>query len=133
MRSFRLFLFGLIAFLPLACKPSPPALAKVRGIVTVNGSPLRRGTIVFAPDRQRGARGDVAHAVIADDGSYELATTQGPGAAPGWHRITVAPPADAGDLIERMDKYRYPESSGLTREVKPNESNEFEIRIVLEP
>src|SRR5436309_2270835 len=95
MRPVPLILAPLLLVLPLACSPAPAPLARVHGTVTVNGQPLRGGTIVFAPDRQRGGRGEVAHAVIADDGSYELKSGPGPGAAAGWHRITVAPPADA--------------------------------------
>src|SRR5262245_40017395 len=123
MRLVLLILAALLLAVPLACSPAPVPLARVHGTVTVNGQPLRGGTIVFAPDRQRGGRGDVAHAVIAADGTFELTSGPDRGAAPGWHRITVAPPADAVALSERLEKFRYPDLSGLSREVKAGADN----------
>ena len=118
-----------LLILVLGCTPTPPVPAPVHGTVSVNGQPLRGGTIVFVPDRQRGNRGEVSHAVLADDGSFELKA----GAVPGWHRITVAPPADAVDLARRLEKFRYPDRSGLSREVKVGEPNNFDIRIEVDP
>jgi len=126
------FSLRFLILLPLAglgCTPTPPAPARAHGTVLVNGRPLRGGTVAFVPDRQHGNRGDVSYAVVADDGSFELRNSGGMGAVPGWHRITVAPPADAADLAERMEKYRYPDQSGLSREVKPGQDNDFSFRI----
>ncbi len=135
LRPMRPALLPLILFLSvfaLGCEPTPAAQARVHGTVTVNGRPLRGGTIVFVPDRQRGNRGDVAQAVVGEDGRFELRGKHGMGAVPGWHRITVAPPPDATDLVQRMEKYRYPDQSGLSREIKAGSDNQCDIQIELE-
>src|SRR5260370_28538341 len=127
----RPFLRALI-LLPLAGAgrgPSAPAPVRAHGPVLVNGRPLRGGTVAFVPDRQRGNRGDVSFAVVADDGSFELKGPNGMGAVPGWHLVTVAPAVDAADLAQRMEKYRYPDQSGLSREIKIGQDNLFEFRI----
>ena len=125
----RLLLLALLVLFAVGCQPTSPVPARVRGTVTVNGRPLRGGTIVFVPDRQRGNRGDMAYAVVANDGSFELKA----GAVSGWHRITVAPTADAVELAQRLEKYRYPDQSGLSREVKAGILNVFDIPIEVEP
>ena len=122
----------LLSVIALGCEPAPADQARVHGTVTVNGRPLRGGTIVFVPDRQRGNRGDVAQAAVGEDGRFELRGKHGMGAVPGWHRITVAPRPDAADLVQRMEKFRYPDQSGLTREVKAGTDNSFDIHIELE-
>jgi len=131
MRFFTLRVGLCLLLLPLGCKPSAPPLARVHGKVTVNGLPLRGGFIVFAPDEKRGNRGPLSHARIQDDGSYELSAKDGPGASPGWHRITVAPAPDNTGLVARMEQYRNPELSGLTHEVKTGQENVCDVRIVV--
>lgn len=115
----------------VGCSPTPPAPARVRGQVLVNGQPLSRGTIVLIPDSTRGTRGELAMASLDADGRFDFPGSPGAKIAPGWHRITIAPPSGAGDFADRMDKYRYPDLSGLSKEVKAGEENIFEIRIEL--
>jgi hypothetical protein len=129
MRYFRLV--ASLSLLLVGCDPAPAPLARVHGKVTVNGVPLRGGIIVFAPDEKRGNRGPLSHAQIKDDGSYELKAKEGMGAAPGWHRITVAPPPDDNRLVNRLEQYRNPEMSGLTHEVKAGQDNTCDIKITL--
>ncbi|MGH7226332.1 MAG: hypothetical protein ACRELF_24210, partial [Gemmataceae bacterium] len=64
----------------------------VRGRVFFHGQPLPGGTIVFTPDAERGGRGPLAYGEIDADGRYSLHSDGQPGAVPGWHRVTIAPP-----------------------------------------
>jgi hypothetical protein len=107
-------------------------LATVKGKVLYRGRPLPTGTIVFAPDSVRGNHGPLARAAIQPDGSYALQTDDVPGAAPGWYRVTVialdATAATSGQSFAvphslLPDKYRDPQLSGLSCEVKPERVN----------
>jgi hypothetical protein len=102
-------------------------LTPVHGHVFYHGQPLAGGTIVFTPDPERGGRGPLAYGEIEADGRYTLHTEQAPGAVPGWHRVTVAPPsltASPGEpaahapAIDLPRRYTDPEQSGLVREIK---------------
>lgn len=128
MRLTALALVGALLILPAGCD-RPVTLVKVRGKVTLNGEPLRAGTVVFAPDEQRGVRGPLSYAVLDHEGAFELTTDNGPGAVPGWHRVTVAPPPESTDLIMGLERYRNPDSSGLRYEVKAREDNNFTIAL----
>jgi hypothetical protein len=107
----------LLALALLGCgrddKPMP-----VHGRVFYRGQPLPGGTIVFAPDPERGGRGPLACGEIGADGHYSLHTGDTPGAVPGWHRVTIAA-SSADSQAEMPRKYSDPEQSGLLREVKP--------------
>lgn len=116
-----------VAVLMLTGCDSGPTLAPVRGQVTYQGAPLRRGTIVFTPDAKRGGHGPLASADIQSDGSFTLHTGDLPGAVVGWHRVTiVAVEAAAAAQGQRFavprslipEKYRDPELSGLMCEVR---------------
>ncbi len=62
----------------------------VKGKVTVDGEPLKQGSIVFRPDADKGNTLALEPAAqIADDGTYELNTRGKPGAPPGAYRVTV--------------------------------------------
>ena len=122
----------------LGCGSSETPLAPVTGVVTYQGEPLPRGTIVFTPDTSRGTRGPIALGKIEADGKYTLYTKNDPGAVSGWHVITIVAveePMNASlnnAARPRMllpQKYQSPSSSGLVREVKTNEPNiiDFEL------
>ncbi len=98
--------------------------------MTVNNVPLRAGTIVFAPDEERGFHGPLSYAVLDREGVFELVTDNGPGAVAGWHRVTVAPPPESTDLIVGLERYRNPDVSGLRFEVKLGQENDFTIALV---
>lgn len=121
----------LLAFVTaaLGCEHKSPEPVRVRGAVTVNGVPLRDGTIVFSADGPHGASGTLFFATIAADGTYDLAGDDGPGALPGLYRITIAPPANDPTLMQRLEKYRMAITSGLTYEVKPGGENVHPIAI----
>lgn len=94
---------------------------QVYGRVTCQGQPVAGGLIVFTPDADRGYEGSIATATIQADGSYRLVSHRCVGLAPGWYRVTVAGPVSEeytapGSLLPAR-RYRYPELSGLCREV----------------
>jgi hypothetical protein len=131
----------LLGLLLLAgCQGQPPDLTQVRGKVWYKGAVLKGGTIVFTPDASRGHRGDPACAEIQPDGSYQLKTGDNHGAAPGWHRVTIAAVSPGTTSLKGHpynplprsllpDRYRDPELSGLRCEVKPNQPNTIDFQL----
>src|SRR5262245_15850104 len=111
--------------LGLGCGGSAPTLAPVQGRVFYRGRPLPGGTIVFTPDPERGGCGPQAWALIQPDGHYRLSSEGRLGAAPGWHRITVAC-APAGRLPAR---FRDPELSGQRFEVRAGRANLCDLHL----
>ncbi len=118
--------------------PDTPELAPVRGKVSYHGKPLPTGTIVFAPDSQRGNAGPLARAVIQADGSYQLKSGTLAGAVPGWHRVTVAaivetPQPTGTSLVNPRtllpERYRDPELSGLSCEVHVGKENTINFNL----
>jgi hypothetical protein len=137
MRGCRAGLVLLV--LAAGCGHDEPALAPVRGRVFYRGSLLTGGSIVFTPDADRGGQGPLARGDIRADGSFTLSADGRPGAAPGWHRVSVvsfeAPPtkppgadfADVHSLLPR--KYAAPDLSGLDAFVKPDEDNVIDFHL----
>lgn len=123
----------LLALFAAACNRTPPPQLPVRGRVLVNGVPLRGGTVVFTPDPKRGTRGPISFAVLNDQGEFELANEQGPGAIAGWHRVTIAPPPNSEALIAGLERYRHPDQSGLEFEVRPSADNDFTVMLEWTP
>src|SRR4051794_22955012 len=93
-RMLGLSLVTVTAFL-WGCRRTPAPLTPVAGKVAYKGLTLPGGTIVFTPDTSRGATGPIAFGKINSDGSYQLYTSENPGAAAGWYRITVTSIAPA--------------------------------------
>jgi hypothetical protein len=134
----RLAFLGLIwVGVACGCESGMEALAPVRGKVTYQGRALSTGVIVFTPDPERGSSGPVARAEIQPDGSYALSTRDLPGAASGWHRVTlVALELPSGEVprgpftMPRSllpERYRDPQLSGLVRKVKAGEENRIDF------
>jgi len=135
----RLSLPAALLLAAAGCGQDDPALAPVRGRVFYKGSPLPGGSIVFTPDADKGAQGPLARGEVRPDGTYTLTTDGQPGAAPGWHRVTVvsvgATPdrpgaggfADVQSLLPRQ--YAAPDLSGLERLVKPGEENVIDFHL----
>jgi hypothetical protein len=128
--TFRVALAGTLVLPVASCDPGSSSLTPVRGQVRYHGLPVGGGTIVFAPDTARGNAGPLARADLQADGGYSLSTTGEPGAAAGWYRVTVVamqapapgPPLAAPHSL-LPEKYRDPELSGLTCEVKAGQMN----------
>jgi hypothetical protein len=121
------------------CGPDEPALAPVSGRVFYKGAPLPGGSIVFTPDADKGGGGPLARGEVRPDGTYTLTTDGRPGAAPGWHRVTIVSVAPARDKpagsgfadVESLLPRRYaaPDLSGLERLVKPGEENAIDFHL----
>jgi hypothetical protein len=113
------------------------SMTPVHGRVFFHGQPLPGGTIVFAPDAERGGRGPLAYGEIGGDGHYTLRTCDKLGTNPGWYRVTIAPPTLAAapgqavlpPAVEIPRKYSDPEQSGLLREVQPGKSGEQDFHL----
>jgi hypothetical protein len=125
---------GLLLVLVLTgCDGGSNALLPVSGKVTYKGSVLPGGIIVFTPDGSRGGHGAMAVGEIQADGTYSLRTDKVLGAAAGWYRVTVAAVSAAATASPGQrfntpasllpEKYRDPESSRLTCEIKPDRAN----------
>jgi hypothetical protein len=122
----------IVCCISVGCRRGPLPQFPVRGTVRINGTPLRGGTVVFAPDPRRGGRGPVSSGMLDADGRFELSNDLGPGAVRGWHRVTIAPPPDSEDLIFALERYRHPDLSGLTFEVRADTENFAEFQLILE-
>jgi len=129
---------ALCMLLTAGCGRAP--LTPVQGKVAYKGFNLHGGVIVFTPDGTRGERGSIAVAKIREDGSYTLLTGDAPGASPGWYRVTVsavansslAQPGGPGFTYPQSllpEKYRDPETSLLTCEVKSGRTNNIDFNL----
>ena len=131
---------ALLILMAPGCHRGPVALVSVKGKVLYQGYPVTGGILVFAPDPNRGGSGPLARAETDADGSYVLKTKDALGAEPGWYRVTimaVAPayPAPSGvpsfPVSRSMlpEKYRDPELSGLSCEIKAGLDNNVNFNL----
>jgi hypothetical protein len=128
-----------LLLLATGCQPGAESLVAVRGRVSYRGIPLHTGTVVFAPDAQRGTNAEMARADVQPDGTYVLNTGDQSGAAPGWYRVTVLAMEPAAGfarggsfLVPRSlipEKYRDPDLSGLACEVKAGQDNVIDFNL----
>ncbi len=128
--------FVALAFIPLACGPSGPEMAKVSGKVTYKGKPVMKGTVTFV------ATNPTRHNAVGQldpNGSYRLQTEQpGDGAEVGDYDVTVyshddvildyTPKVPVPPKILTPEKYENPKTSGLKRTVKSG-SNTFDLEL----
>ncbi len=100
----------------------------VKGQVTLRGQPLKLGSVVFWPMKEK-ADGQAfeAAAQIAEDGGYELVTRGKPGAPPGTYKVTVTAqvPSNPKDPYSRAknlgpEKYTTKENTPLQIDVVEN-------------
>lgn len=100
----------------------------VEGVVTLDGSPLSRGSVTFVPVEQ----GASATAEIGPDGRYEARTATAVGLSPGEYLVTVRAREDAipnpgggapapGKLIT-PEKYGNSATSGFRFSVNPGDN-----------
>jgi hypothetical protein len=136
----RLRLVVAVGLLFLAgCGSSTPPLAPVSGTVAYRGQPLPGGIVVFSPDPAKGSSGPLATARIDSEGRFTLKTGDTPGAVAGWHRITVVcvnehDPGIQGQKFAMPpslipERYRCADLSGLSREVRMDDKNEFHLNL----
>ncbi len=123
---------GLALLVLLGCGRGEIKLTPVQGKVFYRGQPLPGGTIVFAPDPERGNSGPLASCEIQPDGQYILRTGSQPGAVPGWHRVTVAAPArwpapNAAWSLPR--EFSHPDQSGQVHEIKSGGLNTIDVKL----
>ena len=129
---------AILALLLAGCGRTP--LTPVSGKVAYKGFTLQSGVIVFTPDVSRGERGSIAVGKIREDGSYTLSTGDAAGATAGWYRVTVS--ALANTSVSQLngqgypypqsllpEKYRDPEQSLLTCEVKAGKTNNIDFNL----
>jgi hypothetical protein len=100
----RLFALCILALLPctlfVGCGSGHPETFPVAGRITYGGQPVTQGTIMFYPEEGRSAMG-----TIAADGSYRLTTfTDGDGALPGRHTVTITAIAESGSAPASMEE-----------------------------
>jgi hypothetical protein len=130
------FAIGWLVLLA-GCGSSLPPRAPVAGLVTLDGQPLVRGTVTFAPDRGQGTIGPVAVGEIGADGRYRLTTDRhgagGDGAVVGFHRVRVQSreAGEPGTLVRSLIPERYgdPATSGLTAKVEAGKENHIDLEL----
>ncbi len=106
---------------------SNPGGVGVSGVVTMNGAPLSKGTITFAPDEP--GTGTTATGVIGSSGAYQLGTAKaGDGAQPGRYKVTVVSVDSEATMDEKgkpipaksaiPEKFGNAATSGLTATIE---------------
>ena len=113
---------GLIFLVGVSCRSQPddqPELAKVTGIVTLDGRPLAGVLVQFTPQDGRGSQG-----MTNQEGQYELGyVSDTKGAKIGSHRVKISTPQeddsdpDAPRVTEKVPE-KYNSETALTAEVK---------------
>ncbi len=130
---------GILGTLLTGCGGSGaklPPLAPVSGRVTLDGSPVPRGTVTFVPDESKGTKGPTAVGQIGPDGRFTLQTAQQPGAVVGHHKVRIrarqepkTPQEEGKEPSLIPTKYENENTSGLSFEVKAGQKNEFNIEL----
>ncbi len=112
----------LVLLLTVAAGCGPGNHATVTGTVTLNGKPLRTGTVTFHPSEA----GPVAYGMIGMDGGYTLQTGTRPGLTVGRYVATVVATTDRPSPGEELPgklltpaRYGDVKQSDLRFEVKP--------------
>lgn len=78
-------------------------LARVRGTVTLEGEPLKNGTVMFEPDESKGTTGPQAVGTIMPDGTFIMSSqSAGDGAVVGFHRVGILGLDESPSLVEPM-------------------------------
>lgn len=91
----------LLALAISGCGETTSEKAQVKGKVTLNGEPVKGGTILLAP---LSASGETASGEVQPDGTFTLSTAQsGDGAPIGKNRVSYKPPVTATEPPEDWD------------------------------
>ena len=108
-----------------------PPLAKVTGVVRLDGKPIAGAEVRFVPDTDKGPDGRMATGSTDADGRFALSCfTRGDGALVGFHRVAIVPQSGVEIIgpperpMERLvpaapvpRRYSDERTSGLTAEV----------------
>lgn len=133
----------LVLMLAAGCSRAPEKTYPVEGRVTLDGKPLKGGTVLFE-SIQPGTSGKcyTARGTIDSQGRYRLSTfTFGDydGAVPGRHRAMILPDLSqvpdrpgARPPVDVPDKYQSPETTDLEYEVKPGQENRIDVELYSE-
>jgi hypothetical protein len=119
--------------------PRDLPLFPVEGRVTVEGNPLRKGEILFLPDRSRGTEHmNHPQAVVRPDGTFRMATWGKPGAPLGTYKVVVVatenpvPENPTGWIPEWLHDVRYTraDTTDLSLEVVENpEAGRYDLEL----
>ncbi len=119
----RLSTFGnLLAMLAIAslvagCSDGRPTRVKVSGDVTIDGAPLKFGSVLFVPEQGR-----PAGAGLDDQGHFELTTYEkGDGIIPGKYKVQIRGTESVGENAQRWHapkKYSNADSSGFEFDIQ---------------
>ena len=143
--------FALVAaVIVAACEEplAPPAIAHIKGRLTLNGKPLRPGhSVVFMEPHA----GHLAYGTTDDNGKFVVNSWKNGDMVPGRYKAYIAPPTPDENLddragidvlevppakplapIEFPERYRVMESSGLEFAFVPGE-NEVVVNLTDEP
>ncbi len=121
----------IVTFFVSGCGPGAEERVAVSGRVWFQDELLTSGTIVFAPDPDRGTVDEIAVGRIQPDGTYQLQNDQGDAIAPGWYRISIMASTPASRTLPRFpEKYRDPVRSGLQRQVRAGGANVLDFHLV---
>lgn len=141
MEKLRVLCIVVLCILSTSCSESGPKLAKIDGVISVNGKPLAMGKIMMSSALGRQTVGDVV------DGKIKNVTTfsTGDGAVVGENRVAVRPSVDESMMMKEPNKAaRAITSAGipkkfyslstteLTFDVKPGQTNSLNINIKAE-
>lgn len=124
------------------CGPSGPAIAEIKGKVTLDGKPLTGGGISFIPQTAKGVR---SSGVINAQGEFTVYTPSGQkGAIVGTHTVVILPPlsatgggstpggtapTDSGPVAPIPGKYSDAAKTDLSAEVKKGIVNEITLEL----
>jgi hypothetical protein len=106
-----------------------PKMAPVKGTVHMNGKPLANVGVTFLPE----GKGPIASGNSNDQGEFVLMTTRpGDGASIGTHKVAFGsaqegPKKPGAPTIP--EKYAMPDTTDITAEVKPNQTNVFTFEL----
>jgi hypothetical protein len=129
----------LVSVAAWGCGSDGPPLARVSGVVTLDGQPLPRGTVQFAPDSLKGTDGPTGIGPIDAQGRYEIETLGRRGAVVGSHVVGVVA-CEQVDLNQTSYapsliplSYNDPLTSGLTAEVVKGRHSEVNLELKSKP
>lgn len=122
-----LLLVGLAMVASVGCNDQPQGFVPVAGQVLIDGQPLTKGFIRFAPEGGRGSLG-----AINSDGQFTLGSyAADDGALVGVHKIMIVAREQITDTSAKWytpKEYASFQTSGLTAEIKePTDALKIEL------